>query len=127
MSWYDWGNPPIHSTATAQPVSNPSTGTLLNEIDSTQLGTAFFAAGQTRVYRTTWIVGGDTNLTVQLEAANSTALGASTNVVMVKTPTAQSGQFVFNMALGKDDRLRARLNSTATTVVTCYIQAEALT
>ena len=41
MGWYDWGNPPIHST-TVQPVANPTTGTLVQELDSTQLGTVNF-------------------------------------------------------------------------------------
>lgn len=127
MSWYDTGNPPITSTATAQPVSNPSTATLLNEIDSTQLGTAGFAIGFQQNYRVTWFVGGDTNLTLQLEAADSTALANSTQIYYVKTPTAQTSQYVMNFRLGKDYRLRARCVSTATTVVTCSIQAEALT
>ena len=75
----------------------------------------------------TWFVGGDTNLTVQLEAADSTALGNSTQIHYVKTPTAQSGQYVMNFVLGKDYRLRARCTSTATTSVVCSIQAEQLT
>lgn len=127
MSWFDNGNPPIFSTATAQPVSNPSTATLLNEIDSTQLGTNNFVAGQSRLFRTTWLVGGDTNLVVQCEVANSTALSASTQVMYVRTPTAQSGQFIWNVVCGPNDRIRARMVSTVTTSVTCSIQAEALT
>lgn len=126
MSFYAYGNKPIHSTSVAQPVSNPSTATLCAEIDSTQLGTAFLKAGDSRDFRTTWIIGGDTSLTWQLEQTNSTALSASSNSVFVKTPTGQSGQFVFNMTLGQNDRLRARLQSTATTSVVAYIQAEAM-
>jgi hypothetical protein len=127
MAWYDSGNPPICSTSVAQPVSNPSTATLLAEIDSTQLGTAFFSGDQDRIYRVTWIVGADTSAVVQLEAANSTALSASSNTVFIRTPTGQSGQFVYHLQLHKNDRLRMRVNSTFTGSVTAFIQAEPLT
>lgn len=127
MIWFNWGNPPIASSATAQPVSNPSTSTLINEIDSTQLGTVNFVGAQTRKYQVTWIVGADTNATWQLEQANSTALGASTTTIFVKTPTAQSGQYVTYHELGVNDRLRARVNSTFTGNATAFILAVALT
>lgn len=127
MGWYDAGNPPIVSSATAQPVSNPSTLTLLNEIDSTQLGTAFYPTNHSQLFRATLFIGGDTNLTVQFEAAKSTALSGSTQIYYIKTPTAQSGQYVMNFRLKKDYRLRCRCASTATTSVVCSIQAEVLT
>lgn len=127
MAWRDWGNVPIQSSATAQPVSNPSTATLINEIDSTQLGTANFSASQQRLFLVTWVVGADTNATWQLEQANSTALNASTVTIFVKTPTAQSGQYMTTHYLGVNDRLRARLNSTFTGNATAFIQAEPLT
>ena len=128
MAWYDSGNPPIcPSTTFAQPVSNPSTATLLCEIDSTQLGTKDFATGQSAIYRGTLLVGGDTNLVVQFEACKSTALSASTQIYYLRTPTAQSGQYVLNFVLGPNYRLRARMVSTVTTSVVCSIQAERLT
>lgn len=126
MAWRDWGNPPVYST-TPQPVSNPSTGTLCAEIDSTQLGTQNLAVDQKLLVMTTWLVGGDTAVTWQLEAAASTALGASTQVAFVKSPTGQSGQYITVNELYKDYRLRARVNSTFSAAVTATIIAERMT
>lgn len=130
MSWRDWGNPPILSTG-AGLVSNPSTATLIAEIDSTQLGTKDFAPGQHRTLQCTWIVGADTSATWQLEAAGSTALtaGPSTSVdmVWVKTPTGQSGQYITVHRVGPNARVRARVNSTFTGNATASIIAEFLT
>lgn len=127
MAWYDWGNPPITSTSVAQPVTNPDTTTLLAELDSTQLGTVNFKTGQSGLFRTTWIIGGTTGLSVVLEQANSTALSATTLSIPIYTPTGQSGQYVFNLNLGPNDRLRARMASTVTASVMASIQAERLT
>ena len=124
--WYDAGNVPINST-TPQPVSNPSTATLCAEIDSTQLGTQNLAANQVKNVRVTWIVGGDTNCTWQLETASSTATGAGVDIIFLKTPTAQSGQYVTNHSLLANYRIRARLQSSLTVNVTAFIQAEPMT
>jgi len=130
MSWRDWGNQPIWSTGSGL-VSNPSTNTLIAEIDSTQLGTVGFAANQHKVIEVTWLVGADTSATWQLEVANSTTLtaGPSTSVdmVWVKTPTGQSGQYVTRHKVGPNARARARVNSTFTGSATASIQAEFLT
>ena len=126
MGWFDFGNPPIHST-TVQPVANPTTATLVQELDSTQLRTVNFSAQQTGLFRVNWICGGDTNATWQLEQANSTALSASTNVITVRTPTNQSAQYVAAYVLAKDDRLRIRLQTSLTANVMAYMQAERLT
>jgi len=126
LAWRDWGNPPVFST-TAQPVSNPSTATLCAEIDSTQLGTKDLADGQKILVLTTWLVGGDTTATWQLEAASSTALNASTQAIFVKSPPGQSGQYITVNELYKDYRLRARVASTFTAAVTASIIAERMT
>lgn len=126
MAWHDWGNQPINST-TPQPVSNPSTGTLCAEIDSTQLGTAFLRVGQSMNVQVSWLIGSDTSATWQLETATSTALAAAADVVWIKTPTGQTGQYVTQHVLGKDYRIRARVNSTFTASVTASIQAIPMT
>lgn len=125
MGWYDAGNPPITSTQT--PNTNPSTSALIAELDSTELGTKDYVAGQSGLFRVTWIIGGDTSATWQLEHAASTALSDSTRTLWVKTPTGQSGQFVTNHNLGPNHRLRARINSTATATYVATIQAERIT
>lgn len=124
--WRDWGNPPINST-TAQPVSNPSTATLVAEIDSTQLLTQNLVTGQSLNMLVTWIVGSDTLATWQLEQATSTALSAGVAPIFLKTPTGQSGQYLTMHRLGPNDRLRARVQSTFTASVTAFIQAEVMT
>jgi hypothetical protein len=126
LAFRDWGNPPVFST-TAQPVSNPSTATLCAEIDSTQLGTQDLVAGQKVLVMTTWLVGGDTSATWQLEAATSTALAAGVQAVFIKTPTGQSGQYMTVNELQKDYRLRARVVSTFTASVVASITAERMT
>lgn len=126
MAWRDWGNPAIYST-TAQPVSNPSTATLVAEIDSTQLGTAHWQAGQKRQCLVTWLVGADTNATWQFERVESTALASTGQVVYVKTPTAQTGQYMTSVTLQKNSRLRVRANSTFTASATASITAEFMT
>jgi len=126
MAWHDWGNSPINST-TPQPVSNPSTGTLCAEIDSTQLGTAFFRPDQKMIVQCSWLLGSDTSATWQIETATSTALGASVDQLFIKTPTGQTGQYVTQHQLLKDYRIRARINSTFTASVTASVQAIPLT
>src|SRR5690242_2656445 len=101
MAWHDWGNRAVFST-TAQPVSNPSTATLIAEVDSTQLGTANYAAGQKSLARVTWLLGSDTSATWQCEIATSTALANPQDTVFLKTPTGQSGQYVTVHELQKD-------------------------
>ncbi len=122
--WYSLGNTPVNST-TPQPVTNPSTSALCAEIDSTQLLTQNLVGAQELRYRVTWLLGSDTNATWQLETASSTALSAGVDILFVKTPAAQSGQYVTNHKLLKDYRLRARVQAAiaaGTTVAT--IQAE---
>lgn len=122
----DFGNAAIYST-TAQPVSNPSTATLCAELDSTQLGTKNLADGQRLNCQVTWIVGGDTSATWQLESCASTALNAGVDQVFVKSPTGQSGQYITSHQLLKDYRLRARVASTFTASVVASISAEFFT
>ena len=124
--WYDWGNQPVWSTTTPQ--ANPSTSTLLAELDSTQLGTKNFIAGQSQGFRVTWIIGGDTVCAWQLEQCASTALNAGTVTFYPRTPVNQHSQFVTTHVLELNHRLRARLaSSNAGAAVHASIMAEPLT
>lgn len=120
--WDDYGNPPINSTSA--PVNNATTGTLLAELDSTQLGTKDLVSGQKRIAAVKWILGGDTNLTWQCGVCTSTALGAGRDEFYAKTPTAMSGEYVTEHELFKDERLRARHFSTATGSAAAFITAK---
>ena len=128
MGWYDSFSKPINSTTGVGVVSGPSTGSLIAEIDSSQLGTNNYDSNKQALFRVTWIVGADTNATWQLEQVPSTALATSTNptTIIVKSPSAQSAQYVTNHVLGVNDRLRVRLLSTVANVA-ATIQAEPIT
>lgn len=123
--FHDWGNHPINSTAAL--ASNPSTSTLIAELDSTQLGTQNLVPGQKLLVRANWILGSDTNAIWQIEAATSTALGAGVDMSFPMTPAKASGQFVTFHELFKDYRLRARVQSTFAGTAAAYISAEKLT
>ena len=128
MGFYDSGNPPINSTTGVGVVTAPSTSSLIAEIDSTQLGTVNYTTSQQNLFRVTWIVGADTSATWYLEQVPSTALTTATNAttIIVKSPTAQSAQYVTNHRLGQNDRLRVRMLSTGVNAC-ASIQAEAIT
>lgn len=133
MAFHDWGNKPIDSTQT--PVSNPSTSTLLAEIDSTQLvpitggATATSPYGRGGIGRVTAILGASTTADWRVERALSTGLGSTAiqQSIPILTPTGQSGQYVFLMAFEPGDRLRCRLNSTFTGFANAELQVEPLT
>lgn len=126
MAWRDWGNRPVNST-TAQPATNPSTATLIAEVDSTQLGTQNFAVGQSRLALVTWILGSDTNAVWQCEIATSTALASPQDAIFLRTAGGQSAQFITTHVLEQNARVRARLNSTFTGSAHAYIAVEPLT
>lgn len=111
MAWHFEGNKPINSTGFT-PVGAPSTSTLLAELDSTQLGTVNLVAGQSQIFQVTYVLGADTNVTWQAGTCASTALNSGVDEFYPKTPTGQSGQYVMQHTLEKDQRIRARLFST---------------
>ena len=107
MAWHFSGNKPINSTGFT-PVGAGSTATLYAELDSTQLGTARYAIGQSGLFQVTYIIGADTNVTWQLGTCASTALGSGVDEFFPKTPTGQSAQYVVQHTLEKDHRIRVR-------------------
>lgn len=125
MAWGEFGNKPINSTGFV-PIAAGSTTALFAELDSTMLGTVNFVAGQQMLVQVTWIVGGDTNITWQLETCTSTATNAGVDAIYPKTPTGQSAQYVTQHSLGKDYRIRARMFSTGANGA-AYISAVPLT
>jgi len=110
MSWHGEGNRPVNSTTSI--IAAGSTATLYAELDSTVLGTAFYGPSQSQVWQATYIMGGDTNITWQVGACNSTALNAGVDEFFAKTPTGQSAQYVVQHELKKDYRLRIRQASS---------------
>lgn len=124
MAWHDSGNRPINSTTSV--IAAGSTATLYAELDSTQLGTAAFLAGQSRIYQATYIMGADTNVTWQVGSCSSTGLAAGVDEFFPKTPTGQSAQYVVQHVLEKDHRLRIRQASSGANGMG-YISAVPLT
>jgi hypothetical protein len=130
MSYYDYGNPSVNSTNAAF-VADPSTATLVAELDSTQLGTQHFATQQTRDYRITVILGSNasTNAAWLVEHAISTGLGSTALVTQFGafSPAGQSAQYVWQWRLQQNSRIRCRVNSSLSGLVSANLQAEPLT
>jgi len=125
VAWNDWGNKPINSTCVV-PVSAGSTTTLYAELDSTMLGTANFAAGQSQLFQVTYILGGDTNITWQVGTCASTALSAGVDEFYPKTPTGHTAQYTIQQVLERNYRIRVRQFSTGNNGA-AYISAVPLT
>lgn len=126
------GNRAVSSTQLGV-VSNPSTATLLAEIDFNSTMETVKAGGQN--FRVTWIVGAQTTLaTFQLEHSLSTGLDMSTAAastltgcqIIVMGSSGQSAQFVTGHAINPGDRLRVRVASSFTGGAAAYIQAESM-
>jgi len=116
-----YGNKPIKSTqATA---TDPSTATLIAEIDSTQ-----FAQVSPRevLYRVFWRVGASTGAIYRLEHCSSTGLGSTAilDVQTVFTGSNQTSQFVSGYMINPGDRLRVRVGSSFTAAAAASIEAE---
>lgn len=125
MASLNWGNKPVFSTQA--PTAAPSTSAIIAALDSTVLGTAFFQTGQSMIGRVTLIAGCDTNAAWQFERADSSTLAdAVPETVWFRSPANQSGQYVFNMAMEKNQFLRLRMASTGANA-NGYIQFEPLT
>mgnify|MGYP001595243287 CR=1 FL=1 len=133
MAFFDWGNKPISSTQA--PASNPTTATLLAELDSTQLGpmmngsVSTAAGAHNALGRVTAILGGSTVADWRIERTLSTGLGSTAiqETVPLFTPSGQSGQYVFVREFQPGDRLRARVASSLTANVNAFLQVEPLT
>lgn len=125
--WREWGNVPINSTAGSNAdgiETNPSTSTIIAEIDSTALQ-AVLAGGS--VYQVSWLIGASTNATWMLEQCASTSLATYRDRTYIQTPANQTGQYILSYKLEKGDRLRARLQTGITGIATAKISAEAMT
>lgn len=109
MSFYAIGNLPITSTQAL--AANPTTGTLLAEIEGLQ----------EQVYEARIIAGGSTLAELWIEQCLSTGLGSTalrTSAVaghlgrrVVFTPTQQSAQFIVRFRAETSDRIRARVGA----------------
>jgi hypothetical protein len=110
MAWHGSGNKPVNSTTSI--IAAGSTATLYAELDSTRLGTAFYAVGQSALWQVTYVMGADTNVTWQAGTCSSTGLGAGVDEFFPKTPTGQSAQYVLQQVLEKDYRIRIRQQSS---------------
>lgn len=112
MSFFLPGVIPVNSTFAS--ASNPSTATLLAELDSTNFQVSATSA-LARMYAVYGYLGGSTGGAWVVESATSTALGASVDRFFVRTASGQTSQFVFNFRLtAGTDRIRVRHTSTVT-------------
>lgn len=135
MALYEWGSPPVNSTG-AGTVANPSTASLIAEIDSTQLqiitgSSVFEPRGHAVPVRLAATLGGSTILDWRLEQCLSTGLDMSTAgrvlIPSIFTPTGQSGFYTYTLMVEPGDRIRARLNSSVTGTASAFLQVDPLT
>lgn len=112
MSFFLPGVVPVNSTFAS--VADPSTATLLAELESTNFQVPA-ASVTARLYAVYAYLGGSTGAAWVVESATSTALGASADRFFVRTASGQTSQFVFNIRLtAGTDRIRVRHASTVT-------------
>jgi len=137
VAFYTFGSVTVASTQGV--ASNPSTSTLIAEIDSTTLADRILQNGGQNC-QVTWIPGYASTAGIfwQCEAATSTALNAGVNTdqcPMFSFLTAgstggsngQSAQFVTKMRLERGMRLRARLQTAVNAgSASCTILCEPL-
>lgn len=117
MSWRNWGNPPIHSTAGL--VADPSTTTLVAEI-----------TGLTdNNYEARFVVGASTAAIWVLEHALSSGVSSTSfrKASHVFTGSNQSAEFVLSFKAETSDRFRVRVASSFTGSAHATIQAEVIT
>jgi hypothetical protein len=127
MSFFGTGNRTVNST-TLGLTSNPTTATLLAEIDCNSTMATVRRGGEP--WQVSWIVGSTgAQVTFQLEQCLSTGLDMSTagrdqTVVMVSS--GQSAEFVTKHNVESGDRFRVRVNSSFTGAAAAKIIAEPL-
>lgn len=128
MAEFDWGTRPIASTAAS--AANPSTDTLVAEVDSTAINIAVTAGIGKLPCQVNWIVGCQASTTGQflLEHCLSTGLGSTAirDQTLVFTPAGQSGQYNRRYLVTNGDRFRVRVLSSVTGTVAAKIQVEPL-
>lgn len=129
MSFFGWGNPALRSgdTGSFGLATNPTTATILAEIDFNGTNATILAGG--RQFGVTWIVGTlTTNAVFRLEQVQSTALDLAESTVYrdqitVPVSSAASAQYFTKHTIHRGDRLRVRLNSS-TPNAAAWISAE---
>lgn len=122
MSFFAPGNGPI--TSTAGIASNPSTTTILAELDSTN----FASSGKARLYTVNCWLGGSTGGLWTLELATSPNVD-STSIVeqtTIWTGSGQTSQFVKKFKVEGSQRIRVRHLSSVTGSFAAKLQAEEL-
>lgn len=126
MSWFGTGNRTINSTGLGTVTSNPTTGSLIAEIDCNDSLAHVRSGGEP--WQVTWIVGTQTTLaTFRLEQTLSTGLDMSTagrDLTIVMASSGQSAQFVTKHNVTPGDRFRVRVESSFTGAVAAKIIAE---
>ena len=122
MAFFQTGNIPYNSTQA--PATDPSTATLLAELDSTNFQVNNRTPAE-RIYAVYAYLGGSTGAYWQVESATSTALNAGVDKFFLRTASGQTSQFVLKFRLtAQTDRIRARLASTTSGTYDAKLSAE---
>lgn len=122
MSFFLPGVIPINSTFA--PATDPSTATLLAELDSSNFQLQPRTPAE-RMYAVYAYLGGSTGAYWVVESATSTALASGVDKFFVRTASGQTSQFAFKFRLtATTDRIRARLASTTAGTYDAKLSAE---
>ena len=121
MSFFLTGNQPINSTQGT--AADPSTATLIAELDSSNFGTQSTRTIQVQAH---FYVGASTSALWWIEHATSTGLGSSaiTDRLIVRTASGQHSQFAKRYLIGFGERLRIHVGSSFTGDADAKIQVE---
>jgi hypothetical protein len=126
MSFFGTGNRTVNSTGLGDVTSNPTTGTLIAEIDCNSTQATIRRGGEP--WQVTWIVGAQTTLaTFRLEQTLSTGLDMSTagrDLTLVMVSSGQSAQYITKHNVEPGDRFRVRVNSSFQGAVVAKIIGE---
>lgn len=123
MSYFQAGAIPVTSTFAA--ASDPSTTTLLAELDSSNFGITGEKKRE-RIWNVHAYLGGSTGAYWVIERATSTAISAGVDKIRVRTASGQTSQFVVKFrSTAVTDRFRVRHESSVTgTFDACLIAEE---
>ena len=122
MAFFLLGTVPIGSTFSE--AANPSTSTLLAELDSSNFGNTNDGPAE-RSYVVNAYLGGSTAGYWSVERATSTALNARQDFYLFRTSPQQTSQFVCYFRLtARTDRIRVRHYSTNTGTYEAKLMAQ---
>lgn len=126
MAFHGPGNVPLKSASA--PATDPSTATLIAEIDSTAIASMVPTGRRGIPFRVNWRVGASTSAIFVLEQCLSTGFGSTAirDSCQVFTGSNLTSQFLDHYMVEPGDRFRVRVASSFSGTASAQISAEPL-